>query len=189
VAFSIMTSVIEQAGYFTNPTQNTVTTALPAITSPSWAAGQAVLGGNNTLSVRYMTSGSDGILNCLGATSATPVTWINTFSLDGKGNLQCTVTTNGVVGTPVTLMTGVTAMSFLFGVAPAGSSSVDTILDQSSAVNFWSNVVSVQVNLTFTNPLYAAAGTTATAGQSNAQPSNAPMSRWVVLMNQVGATS
>jgi type IV pilus assembly protein PilW len=194
VAFTVMSGVIEKAGYFTNPLQYTAATALPAIGS-SWAAGQPVYGVGNsspteTLSVRYMTTGSDGVLNCLGASSATPVTWINTFSLDGNGNLQCTVTTNGVAGQPGTLMTGVQSMMFYYGVATSGAS-VNNYLDAPTvtANSLWSNVVSVQIILSFTNPLYAAPGTAATAGQSSVQPATLNLSRWVVLMGMTGVTS
>jgi type IV pilus assembly protein PilW len=205
VGMTVMTDVIQTAGYFPQPTVNTAATALP-VSGASWAAGQSVLGvgdtsalPSETVSVRYMTDGTDGILNCLGARSSTatpaaPVTWINTFSLDGNGNLQCTLTTNGVAAAPVTLVTGVQTLWFFYGVRTnpaAGHHSVDTLL-QAPAVTaggYWPNVISVQVQLWFTNPLYAVAGQPATAGQSAAQPATIGLSRWVVLMNMGGVTS
>jgi type IV pilus assembly protein PilW len=207
VGLTIMTDVIQQAGHFNNPTVKTAATAMPAI-GTTWSAGQAVLGAGSyptnpteTLSVRYMTTGTvnDGLLNCLGVSSATatpaaPVTWINTFSLDGNGNLQCTVTTNGVAGTPVTLMTGVVNMYFFYGVqtnTASGTNSVDNVLQAPAVTSggYWLNVMSVELVVFFTNPLYAAAGTAATAGQSAAQPATLGISRWVALMSMVGVTS
>jgi hypothetical protein len=137
-----------------------------------------------------MSAGGDGVLNCLGASSATAVTWINMFSLDSNHNLQCTVTTNGTAAAPVTLMTGVQTMWFYYGVATSGGS-VTTFLDAPTvtANGLWSNVISVQIQLYLTNPLYAATGTAATAGQTAQQPATIGMSRWVVLMSMAGVTS
>jgi type IV pilus assembly protein PilW len=210
VAFTIMTDVIQQAGYFINPTVSTAATALPSIVAmgTTWAAGQVVSGtgdqttSTETLSVRYMTTGTsnDGVLNCLGASSSTatlvaPVTWINTFSLDANNNLQCTVITNGVAApAPVTLMTDVISLNFFYGVqtSPAwGNNSVDNILEapQVTAAADWQNVISVEIVVYFKNPLYANAGTAATAGQTASQPPKIGISRWVVLMSAAGVTS
>jgi type IV pilus assembly protein PilW len=207
VAFSMMIDVIQQGGYFYNPTKKTPQGALPVI-GTTWGAGQAVLGAggsspSETLSVRYMTTGNDGVLNCLGASSSTatptaPVTWINKFSLDGNGNLQCTVTIPGVAGSVTrTLMTGVQSLMFYYGVQtnPAsGKNSVDTYLDAPGVTlgAYWPNVMSVQIIMYFSNPLYAAPGTAATAGQTTSTASQQPtvgISRWVVLMSTVGVTS
>jgi type IV pilus assembly protein PilW len=195
VGMTVMTDVIQTAGYFPQPTVNTAATALPVSGAP-WAAGQSVFGfgdtsalPSETLSVRYVTDGTDGILNCLGARSTTatpaaPVTWINTFSLDGSGNLQCTLTTNGVDAPPVTLVTGVQRLWFFYGVqtkTTPGDHSVDTYLQAPDVTHggYWPNVISVQVQLYFANPLAAAPGQLPTIG----------LSRWVVLMNMGGVTS
>jgi hypothetical protein len=87
-------------------------------------------------------------------------------------------------------MTGVQTMWFFYGVATSGNS-VSTYLQAPTvtANNLWPNVVSVQIQLTFTNPLYAANGTAATAGQTAVQPPTLGLSRWVVLMRMAGATS
>src|ERR1700744_3010779 len=70
MALSMMSDVIQSAGYFPDPTVNTQSSTLTAV-SP-FASGQSILGTysvtppGDQISVRYMTSGGDNILNCSG---------------------------------------------------------------------------------------------------------------------------
>jgi type IV pilus assembly protein PilW len=184
-AFEILTDVIQTGGYFPTPTLLTVG-SLPAYTGPNgWesaAAGQAFFGAHpggtssDSLGVRYMTAGQDGVILCDGSTNTAPAGTIgyyaNQFSVVAPtgttpGYLQCQLNS----GAAVPLVYGVTNMIIYYGVnraSPTSSYNIDTYLtaDQmcsTCASNDWDNVSSVRVVLTFTNPLYNAA---APEGQS-----------------------
>jgi type IV pilus assembly protein PilW len=206
LATTIMTDVVQTAGFFPLTTLNvgtqTVAGALPAV--GSWAQGQSVLGvdggtalqPNDTLSIRYLTGGNDGVINCTGATSAVAATWINNFNLDGNGNLGCLMTVNGtvaplsvpiVLAAPTTNLGGLKYMHFLYGVqsnTASGFTSVDTYLTatQVSSLSLWNNVYSVQAILYFSNPLFGQPGQTAATSQYIV------IKRVIALMNKAGVT-
>src|SRR5258708_1475354 len=106
LAMTMMTGVIQQAGYFTDPTINSPSTALPAAAAFSttlpaaaafaagagpaglaFAAGQGLTGatvaGSDVISARYTTGTGDGILNCSGGSngSGANATYTNQFSV------------------------------------------------------------------------------------------------------------
>jgi type IV pilus assembly protein PilW len=203
-ALTLITDSVQSAGYFPNPVAQTYATALP-VTGVFTVAGQSIYGTGSisanppgdTLTVRYATNGTtngDGTLNCLGATSPTPVTWINTFQVaqdsGGNWNLQCVLTTNGVVAPAVTLVTGVTSMYVYYGVqtnAASGTNSVDAYLDANGVSSttsggpYWNSIISVRITLNMVNPLYGKL-----PGQTlNAQPTT-PITRVVAVMNKTG---
>ena len=109
MAVTLMTDVIQSAGYFPNPLINTAASSFP-VSAPFTTAGQTLFGsGNftdaapgNSITVRYQTNGTasatpDSIINCLGNTSGVAATFVNTFSVDlPTGTLQCTLVVNGV---------------------------------------------------------------------------------------------
>src|ERR1700730_14841197 len=72
MAMTLMADVIQQAGYFPDPTTNTLSGTLVSRASPASANSQAITGvysagtPGDTISVRYMTAPQDGILNCSG---------------------------------------------------------------------------------------------------------------------------
>jgi type IV pilus assembly protein PilW len=208
LASTIMTDVIQSAGYFPLTSLNvgtasgTVLGALPAI-GTTWIAGQSLRGAdggtatqpNDTISVRYLTAGNDGVLNCAGGTSATPATWIATFSLDTNGSLMCTMTVNGaavpavavVIPDSSTNLGGVKFMHFIYGVQSNTAStftSVDSYLTatQVTAGNFWSNVISVQAVLYYSNPLFGQ------PGQTDPSKQYIIVTRVIALMNKAGVT-
>jgi type IV pilus assembly protein PilW len=185
VAMTLLNDVLQTAGYFPDPTTNTASTEFPAIAVAAGGAlaqGQAIVGTHtnaatpDTITVQYSTSGTDGIINCTGGTSAVPTTFINSFTVAG-GQLLCSPN-NG--GTTYALVNGVTNMQVWYGVAtlnPTTSNAVDTYYtaSQMGAAN-WPNVTSVKVVLTFTNPM---------AGQAG-QPATVTITRVIGLMNRVG---
>jgi type IV pilus assembly protein PilW len=197
MAMTMMADVIQSAGYFPDPHTNSLGTALPL--SGVFAAGQSIYGTTagppgDTIQVRYMTAGGDGILNCSGLPNPNPVggpniVYVNAFSVL-NGQLVCTVTMNGVAPTQYTLVGGIpgsgldiTNMSILYGVkanAAATGNNVDTYMNaaQVNALALWSNVISVSVSLTFTNPLSATVG----------QPATVTMQRLIGVMSQTGPT-
>jgi type IV pilus assembly protein PilW len=191
IAMSLIATVVETAGYFPNPAVNSATTFfLPTSTGPIFASGQAITGAANgtlgdSISLRYTTSGNtagnDNALNCTGNTSATQVTWTNTFTVDANGNLLCTLLTGTVASPAVQLVSGVTSMTVWYGVqsnAAVSNNSVDTYVKAANVPN-WSNVLSVKITLNFKNPL---------AGQPGQPALGTPIAftRVISLMNKTG---
>jgi type IV pilus assembly protein PilW len=189
MAMTLMADVIQTAGYFPDPTVNTAGGTL--IASGSFANGQTITGlysaaaPGDTVSVRYMTAGGDGILNCSGLPNPVggPNTlYVNQFNVAVTGGVpggQLICTMNGI---PYTLVNGVTNLSVFYGVKTnlaATGNNVDTYLlaSQMSAAN-WNSVITVMVKLTFNNPLYVGAG----LGQKQL----ITIQRVVNLMNQSG---
>ncbi len=187
MAMTMITDVIQSAGYYPDPTSNSATLVLPA-TGPFAAAGQAIvgtLGGGppgDTISVRYATNSGDGIVNCIGQSNASGgvLTYTNTFSV-ANGQLVCTMngTAYNVIGTTPPAsgnFTGivVTNMQILYGVTTGSSpNNVDTYYSAAAVPN-WSNVISVKVTLTFANPMYTAqAQAQGSTVPANARPSSA----------------
>jgi type IV pilus assembly protein PilW len=189
LALTMMNDVIDQAGYFPDPTLNTAASALPA--SGSFALGQPITGTysatapGDTISVRYTTANGDGILNCTGGsnTSGANASYVNTFSVvvtAGVSQLVCTLN-----GTAYPLVNNVTDLSVLYGVNTSGSgNNVDTYMTaaQVTAATAWSKVISARVTLTFTNPLVNAPGQPA----AGAQPATFQITRNIDLMSQAG---
>jgi type IV pilus assembly protein PilW len=190
LALSMMTDVIQMAGYFPDPTSNSAQSTMLATTAttPAMVAGQALTGmysaavPGDSITVRYTTSGSDGILTCTGTSSTGAIsTYINTFSVvvnaAGVGQLVCTRED----GVQYPLVNGVTNLSVTYGVNTSGSgNNVDSYQTaaQVAAASNWSNVISVQIALTFANPLYAAA--------PQGQPATIVLQRNIAVMNQTG---
>jgi type IV pilus assembly protein PilW len=196
LAMSMLTDIIQQAGYFPNPTVNTATSAI--IGNNGLAAGQPLSGTfsgtapGDTITVQYATNTGDGILNCSGSSNASGgvQSYTSVFSVL-NGQLICTQTTGGattpytLVGTDNTVANGivVTNLSILYGINTAGTT--DTVNEYVTANNVpsFNNVISVQVTLTFVNPLYMANG--ANVGQGNQAPTLS-IQRVISVMSQTG---
>jgi type IV pilus assembly protein PilW len=198
IALTIMTDVIQQGGFYVNPVVNTVAGSFPVYGSFT-TAGQYIVGTGvgtavapgDTITVRDNTAGGDGIMNCLGQTSAVAATFINTFSVTGN-NLQCTLTT--IAGatttgpTATTIVTGINSLNIYYGVQTnlaSGSTSADTYLDATAvtAGAYWTYVKSVQVKASFVNPL---AGE---PGQTGAAKATIPLTRVIALMATTGVNT
>jgi type IV pilus assembly protein PilW len=189
MAMTLMADVIQSAGYFPQPWANTLSGTLVA--SGAFANSQSITGvyvagvPGDSISVRYMTAPQDGILNCSGTSNTNAVgganiLYVNTFAVVAN-QLQCT-DQNGIA---YTLVSGVTNLSVLYGVNTSGSgNNVDTYMNATQVttpVNLWQSVISVQISLTFTNPLYIA------AGQGQAQ--TITVQRVIDVMNQTGPST
>jgi len=187
MAMTMIGDVIQSAGYFPDPTTNTLTTSLTA--APPFAAGQSISGTysaavpGDQIYVRYMTVGGDGILNCSGQSNpgGGPNTlYVNSFQVV-NGQLVCTMN-----GTQYNLVNGITNMSILYGVKASGGATgnnVDTYMNatQVAAAGLWGSVISALVQLTFTNPLYVASQPTNGVNQPTIS-----LQRVVSVMNQTG---
>lgn len=173
-AMSVITDVIQAAGYFPDPAVWTPASALPP--APNFVAGQSLWGTHSatapgdTIGVRYMTKLGDQVILCDGSTNTgNPVhTYTNLFSVAPGGagvqggQLQCQLDANA----PVALVSGVQNLTILYGVKrnfATDDYNVDTYLtaDQMQASD-WPNISSVRIRLTFTNPLANQAGQPAT---------------------------
>jgi type IV pilus assembly protein PilW len=201
IAMSLLTDIIQSAGYYPNPVANTPSTFFTVTAvAPIFAAGQAITGTGtysaaapgDSISVRYTTAGNvapagnDGVMDCTGNTRTVQTTFTNTFSIDANGNLQCVLVV-GAVTTTVQLVNGVTNLQIYYGVQTnpnVSNNSVDTYLDAAAvtAGNYWNKVLSVKVTLSFVHPL---------AGQPGQPPvgTTIPFTRVITLMNKTGVDS
>ena len=186
-AMSVLSNVIGTAGYFANPTINSLATALPA-SGNFGTAGQAIYAPNSAgtaphdaIYVRYMTAAGDGINLCDGSAATNSVytsyLYIAADTTGAGGNdLYCQLNGN----TAIPLVNGVTDMVILYGVATGSDNNVTEYLNaqQVTAGGYWPDVTSVQVTLTFTNPLASQPG----------QPATVTFTRLISVMGRVGAS-
>lgn len=185
-AMSVLTSVIGTAGYYPNPTSTSQVTALPA--SGSFGAGQAIYAPNSSptapydsVYVRYMTAAGDGINLCDGSPAGNTAytSWLY-LAADPVGNYDLYCSLNG--GTGVQLVSGLTNMTIIYGVAVGGTdNNVTEYLNaqEVTAGGYWPDVTSVQVTLTFANPL---------SGQPGQNPT-VTFTRVISVMGRVGQSS
>ena len=190
MAMGILTSVIQEAGYYPDPASTIATTAFAADTvnpitfglAGQTISGTSTAGSPDTVSVRYMTSAagttfSDFMMDCNGSanTSTTaPATYVNTFTVNTRNELTCTVNPQAVGATARALVGGVSNLSVLYGVDPDGNGSINQYLAASNMTSIlWPQVISVRVSLTFVNPL---------AGQPG-QAATLPFTRIISLMS------
>src|SRR2546430_9847456 len=184
-AMTVLTDVIQAGGSFPDPVKMTPASALPAAAAVPgtdiYQAGQAFSGTQtagqpDSIGVRYVTAGSDGVILCDGSTNPGPAgtsqAYTNVFTVvppaaGVPGKLLCTLNDNP---TPVALVSGVQGLSIYYGVKRNPGVTdyhVDTYLTADQMLlagpngNDWGNISSVRVILTFTNPL---------AGQPGQQP-------------------
>ena len=187
-AMSILTSVIGTAGYFPNPTTYSLATALPS-SGNFGTAGQSIYAPaagalGDSIYVRYMTAAGDGINLCDGsaATNAVNTSYLYLAADPTSGNdLYCQL--NG--GPAVPLVNGLTNMTITYGVATGSDNNVTEYLPaaQVTAGGYWSDVTSVQVQLTFVNPMATQGGRPVPG-----QPGTVTFTRVISVMGRVGAS-
>jgi type IV pilus assembly protein PilW len=176
LGMTLMTDVIESAGYFPNPAAYSAASTMPA--SPSFTTpGTPVIAGGttaagDTVTVRYAPDNTQDLYNCMGGTNSfLPYdTWENTFTVVSTGAstaaLECTFWSKqyGANG-PIPLVTGLTngtgawpkGMTLKYGVTTQ-TDTAGTCLDtykteaQMGAAD-WAHVCSVKVTLNFINPV------------------------------------
>jgi type IV pilus assembly protein PilW len=195
MAMQLITDVVQSTGYYTSPLTNSPTSAflVGAYGPASFTSGQALLG-NYTAGVpdiitnRYQTAGTavgDNAINCTGNSSATPAGFVNQMTVNTASNyLTCTVWVNANNPVTVALVPGVTNMAILYGVESGNgvaTNSVDAYLtaDLVTAGNYWPQVRSVQVTLTFVNPMAAQPG----------QPPTVNFVRSIAVMYKTGVST
>jgi type IV pilus assembly protein PilW len=172
LVMTFMAEVVEPAGYFPNPITNS-NTAVFAPNAVFAQAGQVIFGTHtgaptgDTFSVRFAAALNDNVFNCKGTTNTVVPTYdvfVNTFAVKAvNGNLMlvCTVSSSVLAATDIPLVNGVQYMSVLYGIKRSTGdtgSCADTYLNASQMApvafpNDWMNVCSINVSISYTNPL------------------------------------
>lgn len=164
-AMATLTEVISSAGYFPDPTTNSLAATLPATGSPlNMQPGQSVYGPatgasppHDSIYVRYMAASGD-LCDGTPAASVTYTSWIYVSA----NQLYCQVQpgTGATWSSAVQLVNGVTDMQIWYGVNTSGTdNNVDTYIRSASMTTAnWQSVSSVMVRLTFQNPLHGSPG-------------------------------
>ncbi len=202
LAVTDLAGVVQEAGYFPDPTLETESTALPVASLPNvsgqpFSAGQSVFGissqtngiETDVLYVRYKTAPTDGVMDCTGATNPSTADEIvvNEFSVVNN-QLVCSVSDNGGTVTTYPLVGNVTGMLVEYGVDTNNDGSADEYLAASvitatnSATVNWNNVVSAKVVLTFATPF---TGVTAVGPQGVTAP-GITLTRTIALLSRYG---
>jgi type IV pilus assembly protein PilW len=196
MAMQLITDVVQSTGYYTNPLTNSANTSFLVGTygPASFTTGQALVGNYtgplvpDVITNRYQTAGTtvgDNAINCTGNPSTTPASFVNQITVDTASNyLTCTVWVNANQPVTVALVPGITGMSILYGVESGNgvaTNSVDAYLtaDLVTAGGLWPQVRSVQVTLTFLNPMSAQPG----------QPPTVKFVRNIAVMYKTGVST
>jgi type IV pilus assembly protein PilW len=196
MAMQLITDVVQSTGYFIQPTVQTAASSFPvgAYGSASFTVpGQALVGTGtwltpgHVITTRFWTAGLnppnfDNTINCTGNASLTAASFVNQISV-ANNYLTCTLWVNDVASPTVNLVPGITDMQILYGVLTGNgtsSNSVDTYLDATAVGTNWSQVKSVQVTLTFQNPLF---------GQPGQTQQFVKFTRTIAVMNKTGVTT
>ncbi|HEX4675668.1 MAG TPA: prepilin-type N-terminal cleavage/methylation domain-containing protein [Steroidobacteraceae bacterium] len=161
IAMSVMTDIVQAAGYYPGAPTAVLTTELP-VTGQFATAGQAVAGTDNgaqgvNLLIRFETANNDRIYNCFGANTTGAVqVYVNTFSVNANNQLTCS---NGV--TTAAIANGVQSMVVRYAVNTSSASANSNcpadrylLTSEMTTAIYWTNVCAVEVKLTFINPLY-----------------------------------
>lgn len=190
-----MNNTIHNAGYFTTTISMDRTQAFPqaAGTTPdntTYGIAQFVTGTSgagttgDTLDIRFQTTGGDSLTDCQGLsnTSGAGVTeiWSNSFSVNALNQLTCAVGVNGAApttATPTVLADNVASLKVLYGVDSNGTGSVDTYMQAGNveAAGKWLNIRSVQLSITFLDPVNSKPGKPVSLPQ--------PLIHTIALMN------
>jgi type IV pilus assembly protein PilW len=169
VASTMLAASVQEAGYFPNPGTNAREDLLLADPSTTWGAmdpGQAIegtaatSGAPESISLRFNSTGSDTLMNCVGGTLSTAGTIRNVFYVDSStSTLGCVYSVNGGAyvtdgGKAFALIGNVKSMSVLYGIDSDGDGSVDEYLAAGSvASGQWTAVHSVRITLKFFDPV------------------------------------
>jgi type IV pilus assembly protein PilW len=202
MAMSLITDVVQSAGYYPNPhlfTDVGTLAGTPSFVtdgSPNIAAGVVTGAKGDTITVRYAASSGDNVYNCRGDQYTGPnayETWENTFSVvavpgipagaPAQYQLQCTLWSKSAgLAPPTPLVTGVQNLSISYGLntsATGGSCANQYRAAKDMATADWAAICSVKVTLTFANPLNPPGGTKPTID----------FTRVIAVMGSAGVTS
>lgn len=170
MALTIMANTVQTGGYYpiylnyppyTPPSPVYSQTNSFPVTAPFTIPGQSIFGTatasptgtGDTLEVRFVADANT--LDCLGQPDKTGSLVINTYSVTG-GNLVCAVDNGSGTVTTLPIVTGVQNLAVLYNVAIPGSAPQTYQYMSAASVTsgaYWGNVQSVDIKLTFNNPL------------------------------------
>ena len=189
---TMLTDVIQQAGYYPSAYTTAAATALPVSAPLFTTAGQYVTGSVNNnaaygdqISVRYQGDSTGNVLDCLGSVIPNATPREMTFKVTQPPNqplgLYCSV--DNVTFVP--LIPNVAKMTVTYGVDTSGTTSTNAYLTaaQVDAGAFWNNVLSVKVALLFGNPLWLQPGQTDPAKQF------LPFNRVIAVLSKTGTNA
>ena len=168
LAMAFLTSSVQEAGYYPDPTNASPLPASADGTYGNLAAGQGLMGTaanlpttSATLSTAYATATGDGVLTCQGGTNSTGATVFirNVFYVNTTTHtLNCIVYANSSTATApgaadAPLISNVSSMDVRYAVDTDGDGSVDAYLAASDMTAArWLAVKAVRITLNFINP-------------------------------------
>jgi type IV pilus assembly protein PilW len=163
IAMTMLTDVIQQAGYYPNAQTDKVTDKL--LVSAAFAtAGQSVVGGTDAygdfVTVRYIGDSTGGVLDCRGSPIANGTVEEMQFHvkpLNANANAPLTLWCS-VNGNDAPLVPNVRSLAITYGADTSGTGSVNAYLPASQMAPYWTSVESVKLNVSFTNPLFGQPG-------------------------------
>ncbi len=194
IAMSVMTDIVQAAGYFPGAPTAVLTQELLA-NAQFATAGQSVAGTDNgaqgvNLLIRFKTAGGDRIYNCFGSNpvGGGPTPYVNTFSVNANNQLTCS---NGTI--TAAIANGVQKLEVRYAVNTSSTSTnsncpADRYLTTAQMTQpiYWTNVCAVEIKLTFTNLLYQPVpGGPTTPGQ----PQTVVFTRLIGIMSKSGVNS
>jgi type IV pilus assembly protein PilW len=193
ISISVMTDIIQAAGYFPGAPAEVLTTRLP-VDGTFATAGQAIFGTDNgtqgdNLFIRFETADHDRIYTCFTTNkSGGPLRYTNTFSVNANNQLTC----SDGAGTAA-IANGVQKLEVRYAVNTSSTSSnsncpADRYLTRADMTLpiYWTNVCAIEIKLTFINPLYQPApGGPITPGQ----PQTVEFTRLIGIMSKSGVNS
>jgi type IV pilus assembly protein PilW len=171
LAMTLMTDIIQTAGYYPAAVSGTSNTTSLISTASGLTAGQSIIGSStgtsagDTVTVQFATVSGDTILNCLGGsnTSGGALVYANQFYVQNN-QLMCQLTAGATALPPSALVNNVTSLTINYGVNTNGvgvtGNNVNSYMTTAQVVAnaACANVVSVQLTITFANPLAAVPG-------------------------------
>ena len=177
MVLTTMANTIQIGGYYPVYLNYSATPPATPYTSNSltnvgnFASGQSLYGTysatppGDTISIRYVadstsTAANNSTLDCQGQTESTGTLVTNTYQING-GLLQCS--TDGGKTWQTIISNPVANMTILYGIDTLGDGTQLKYLtaDKVQAGTYWGKVISVQIQLTFNNPLYGQPGQSA----------------------------
>jgi len=204
IAMTLMTNVIQQAGYFPNPMTLTSTSlASEPSAAGAFAVGQPLAGTysavapGDTIAARYIAPANDAatydvIVNCAGTSNSTGNTLLftNLFqvaTVNGVPYLQCVLSQAGAVQTPIiNLVAGVKSLSVMYGISAAAGDNNVVTYETAAAANLnptdWQHVTAVKLRITFLVPQYGQTG-----GQYSTNTQY--LERVIPIMSRTGANN
>jgi type IV pilus assembly protein PilW len=175
ISVSLMTDVIEQAGFYPTPYNSAISSVFTAPSGAFTQAGQVVSGTTNPdltptslgdqLYVRYEPDATGTVLGCTGSADAANIVHTYLFQIktvNGTNALVCSK--DGLAD--IVLVNSVSKLNIYYGTYSAGATAlapgaVDSYLTASqlnATPLMWTNVYSVKIVLTFLNPLFGQPG-------------------------------